>query len=437
MYRASRPYAPNQVHKLPRDPRKWMEENDFVYFVQDFLNMLNLDAFREKVDPRKSRAGAPTYDHRMLLGVLLYCYANGIFSSRKMAEAVKTHLPLIYLSGEQQPSYSTIARFRAQHVDKFKDLLAMMVNFALEEGYIGFDSLGVDGTKIAASASMGKNIEVACEIKKKTKEAVDKAEQIDREEEGKPIKKSPEKREIESNSHESNKEKISRKERLEKVKQSHKEASQKSSQDEKKDDEKDCSEANKSQSKKEVTKKNLTDSDSRIMKTSKGFLQGYNAQLAIEGKNQFIVGAYATSQQNDQHELLPVLNNFIDTYKIEPNKLLADAGYCNEETLEFLEKNYECEGIIATGRGGVAKRKINTEKLPYTSKMSAKLASDMGKKIYSKRQWICEAPISWLKEVLGFTRFRLRGLIKVSGELSLAVLALNLLRLHRMIKSAI
>ena len=149
------------------------------------------------------------------------------------------------------------------------------------------------------------------------------------------------------------------------------------------------------------------------------------------------MGAYATSQQNDQHELLPVLNNFIDTYKIEPNKLLADAGYCNEETLEFLEKNYECEGIIATGRGGVSKRKINKEKLPYTSKMSAKLASDMGKKIYSKRQWICEAPISWLKEVLGFTRFRLRGLIKVSGELSLAVLALNLLRLHRMIKSAI
>ena len=435
MYRAVRYYCPNQITLMPRNPQEWLEKNHFAYFIEEFLRQMDLNIFLEKLDPHQSCAGAPTYNPRMILGILLYSYSQGVFSARKIAKNITESIPLTYLAGEQRPSHSTLSRFRTQHSDAFKELLAMMIHFAVKNGYIDFNELGVDGTKIAASASMGKNVEVevARDLQTVAKDIVDNSEQIDQSEEKEQqlAKRSAKKRKKKDPPEK----KRSQEEMLEEIKQSHKEAAQEppppaqSKQEEKHED--------KSSAKKELTKENLTDSDSRIMKNSKGYLQGYNAQLAVEGKNQLIVGARVISQQNDQNQLLPMVDDIKENYGREPDTVLADAGYCNEETLKTLNEEYECEGVIATGRSGGSKRKINEEKLPYTKKMSDKLNTPRGKEIYRKRQWICEAPIGWLKNNTGFDKFHLRGLVKVNGELNLVVNAINLLRIHRISTSRI
>ena len=177
---------------------------------------------------------------------------------------------------------------------------------------------------------------------------------------------------------------------------------------------------------------NFTDPESRIMNTStEGFQQCYNAQTAVDEAHQIIVATQVGAQASDQGRLMPLLDEVSDSFGVEPEVVLADAGYCNEVDLVALEER-GIDGYVALGREGKARVAVDPHTRAATHRMGEKLARAKGKAQYAKRKWMSEGPNGWVKEVLGFRRFSLRGLDKVRGEWHLVCLALNIRRLAAM-----
>ena len=162
--------------------------------------------------------------------------------------------------------------------------------------------------------------------------------------------------------------------------------------------------------------------------SSEGFQQCYNAQTVVDETHQIIVATDVEANASDQGQLLPLLDEVSETFEVEPEVVLADAGYCNEADLVALEER-GIDAHIALGREGKAKVAVDRDTRAATHRMGEKLASAKGKAQYAKRKWLSEAPNGWIKEVLGFRRFSVRGAHQVRGEWHLVCLALNIKRM--------
>ena len=149
----------------------------------------------------------------------------------------------------------------------------------------------------------------------------------------------------------------------------------------------------------------------------------------MAGASQLIVATEVSSHANDQGRLVPLLDAVEAVHGERPATVLADAGYCNEADLVTLEAR-GVDGHVALGREGRRDVAVDAAKCPATARMAAKLATAEGRAQYARRKWLSEAPNGWIKEVLGFRRFSLRGLDKVRGEWDLVCLALNIKRLQ-------
>ena len=175
---------------------------------------------------------------------------------------------------------------------------------------------------------------------------------------------------------------------------------------------------------------NFTDPESRIMKTSsEGFQQCYNAQTVVDGDNQVVVATTVTDSASDQGQLIPMVDAVRDAFGETPEQVLADAGYCSEPNLQAL-KERDIDGYVSLAREGTAVMDPDPDKYPAKARMAKKLASEEGRRRYARRKWMAEAPVGWIKEVMGFRRFSFRGLEKVQAEWDLVCLALNVKRLH-------
>ena len=180
----------------------------------------------------------------------------------------------------------------------------------------------------------------------------------------------------------------------------------------------------------EKSQSNFTDPESGIMKAgNEGFQQCYNAQAAVDAEHQLLVATDVTANASDRGGLPVLLDQVRETFETQPETVLADAGYCNERDLADLETR-GVDGYVAAGREnkGVAGRDL--EKHPATGRMVEKLSTPAGRAVYAERKWLSEAPYGWVKHVLGFRRFSLRGLEQVRGEWDLVCLAVNAKRLH-------
>ena len=162
--------------------------------------------------------------------------------------------------------------------------------------------------------------------------------------------------------------------------------------------------------------------------STEGFQQCYNAQTAVDEAHRIIVATQVGAQASDQGRMLPLLDEVSAGFGVEPEVVLADAGYCNEADLAALEER-GIDGHVALGREGKARVAVAPHIRPATHRMGEKLAGAKGKAQYAKRKWLSEGPNGWIKEVLGFRRFSLRGLDKVRGEWHLVCLALNVRRM--------
>lgn len=178
---------------------------------------------------------------------------------------------------------------------------------------------------------------------------------------------------------------------------------------------------------------NFTDPQSRIMKTADGFQQCYNGQLAVDGEFQLIVANRQGNNPSDNGCLLPLLDEGKDTLGGDPHQCLADAGYRKEEDLQALE----ARGIgdyVSLRREGKKITEIDANRYPATARMAGKLATATGRSVYARRKHLVEAVNGWIKQVLGFRQFSLRGLYAVQGEWDLVCLSLNLRRMSSLMR---
>lgn len=179
----------------------------------------------------------------------------------------------------------------------------------------------------------------------------------------------------------------------------------------------------------EKAQENFTDPQSRIMKTPEGFQQCYNAQAAVDETHQLIVASDVSNATGDAGQLVPLVDQTRRNVGRKPERVLADTGYASEATFKALEEQ-RIRAYVALGREGKRQREIDPDRHPATARMARRLSRAPGKEHYRRRKAIPEPVFGWIKEVLGFRRFSMRGLDAARAEWNLVCLAMNLKRLH-------
>jgi transposase len=423
---------PHQSLLFPPSPADWLPENHLAWFIIETVDQLDLDCLLEEY--RISGKGELAYPPRVMLSLLIYAYCTGTFASRKIATQIDENIAFRVIARGHRPNFRTICRFREEHLDAFHRIFVQVVQLAKEAGLVKMGTVAIDGSKLKANASKRKAMSydrmlveekrLRSEIAKLTRAAKtqdeidDKAFGPDFRGDELPQELSTRKSRLATI--------LAAKKRLEERKAAEGEAKREA----KKKDDGDGPGAPPPEPTlpKPRDQENFTDPESRIMPTSgKSFEQGYNAQIAVDAKKQIVVAATVTQSTNDNNQLLPVLNAAHENTGQLTRRVLADAGYKNESDFAKL-KAMNVDAFVSIGREGKQAKRPKKEQ-PLTAAMRRKLATKRGRKQYKKRKGIVEPVFGWVKRVLGFRAFSLRGLRKVAGEWSLVCLALNLRRM--------
>ena len=430
-----RPYHPDQGLLLPPDLRDWLPEGHLAHHVSDLVDGLDLTAFYTRYEG-DGRRKSP-YEPRMMLKVLIYGYATGVVSSRGLARKLEEDVAFRVLAAGNFPSHRTICEFRRRHLGDFKRVFVEVVRLAAETGVASFGKLSIDGTKVRANASKRKAmsysrmLEEEMRLRGEIEALLDRARETDAEEDarfgeafrGDELPEELKRREDRLAAIRAAKERLEARQREADDARGRKPGQKrnpKGGRPYKRDHGEPDGKA----------QDNFTDPQSRIMKTSQeGFQQCYNAQVAVEGRNQLIVAVEVSNNASDQGRLTPLAREVESTHGRRPETVLADAGYCNEADLAKL-RALGVDGYVALGREGRREVAVDAETHPAKAAMAEKLATEAGRAQYAQRKWLSEAPIGWIKEALGFRRFSVRGLDKVQGEWDLVCLALNVKRMQ-------
>ncbi len=436
MPREYRRYDPNQSLLLPPSLRDWLPEDHLAFFLSDAIDALDLSAFDARYGDEGP--GSQAFDPRMMLKVLVYAYATGTFSSRKIARKLHEDVAYRVLGVDNFPAHRTISDFRQRHLPEFNDLFVQVVQTAQEVGLVKLGTVAVDGSKVKANASKRKAMsykrmkEEERRLRKEIRDLMTKAKKAD-DQEDKRYGKDRRGDELPA-------ELARREDRLRTIHAARRrlEARQREADREKGREPGDQDGAGKSGrpfkrafgEPEAKAQENFTDPESRIMKRgSSGYEQCYNTQIAVDEAEQIIVAVGVTQSAADVHQLEPLIDKIKETIGQHPDKALADAGYRSEPNLQLLEEK-GIEGFVAMGREKSGAPKEPAPENEATCRMGKKMKTDRAKKHYRKRKYLAEPPFAWIKSVMGFDRFSLRGLGKVTSEWDLACLAANLKRMH-------
>jgi len=430
-----RSYDPDQVMLLPAALQDWLPKGHLAYFINDSVDALDLSAFYA----RYAGGGARNqpFHPSMMVKVLVYGYATGVFSSRKIERRLHEDLAFRMLAAGNFPKHRTIRGFRALHLKELSDLLVQVVKLARELGLVKLGTVAIDGTKVKANASRHKAMsyermqEAEAELKAQIDALLQRAKRSDEAEADEPELDIP--AEIER-----------REKRLEaiaaarqRLEQRQREADTERGRSDDDDRRPRDGDGNPKGGRykrafgepEAKAQENFTDPDSRIMKgAGGGFDPSYNAQTAVDDTAHIIVAAELGNNAADCGQLLPMLQAVKDNLGALPKQGLADAGYRSEENLAKATSP-EMELVVALGREGKQQAQVDAAAYPHTAAMAAKLQTKEGRAAYRRRKWIAEPPNGWIKNVLGFRQFSLRGLKKVQAEWKLVCLALNLRRM--------
>ena len=419
------------------------------YVPKDHLSRLVVALVREELDlsaiggSYRSVLGQPPFDPRLMTALLLHGYASGIYSSRRIARASVERADFMMIVAGDPPDFRTIAEFRKRHLEALGSLFVQVLKLAEKAGLVKLGHVALDGTKLKANASKHKAMSYE---RMKKREAALQAE-VDRWLKAAEAADAAEdklygaQRGDEMPDWVADKEK--RLEKLRAAKAALEAEAQAAAEEEmrrrEKAQEKRLAEGRKKSGKTPAPPKaepagkaqrNFTDPESRILLTKDGYIQGYNAQAAVDGKAQIIVAYGLTPGMSDQDQLVPLLDGIEQNLGRKPKEASADAGYCSEANLAALA----ARGIgayIAPGRAkhpGEVKRKSTG---PLTTAMRAKLKRAGWRSRYRLRKQIVEPVFGQIKQARGFRQFLLRGIDKVKAEWALICTAHNLTKLAR------
>jgi transposase len=429
------PYEPNQDFLLPPSLSEWLPENHLAYFVSEIIDRLDLEIFysRYEGDGRRNQP----FDPAMLVKVLVYGYATGVFSSRKMARKLYEDVAFRMLGAGSFPSHRTICDFRLRHLPELKGLFVEVVLLARELGLVKLGTIALDGTKIKANASKhkamsyGRMKEQEQKLKQEIEVLLERARTTDAQEDARlGVDQADEDLPMELRR---------RQERLAKIEAAKvrvKARQVKADQERGRhgDDQQRWGDGAGRPFKQlfgepdDKAQDNFTDPESRIMKMGGNFEQCYNAQAVVTGESQLIIANGLTNNAADNGELLPMIETVKNNLGQLPERVLSDSGYRSEQGFGGLEEK-GVEGLVALGREGKDRTAIDPQRYPATARMAERLASSEGQAHYRRRKVIVEPVFGWIKHVMGFRQFSLRGLTKVNGEWSLVCLALNVRRM--------
>ena len=426
MAKTFRPYDPDQMLLMPPSLADWVPEDHLARFVRDVVEALDLSAIE---DVYTEERGYPPYDPRMMVGVLLYAYCTGTYSARKIATKLVDSVAFRFLAAGNQPDFRTLSEFRRRHGEALAALFTQGLRLCRQAGLVKLGRVAIDGTKITANASKHKAMSYG---RMRTQEAaleqevhalLRQAEAADREDDR---RYGPERRGDELPA-----ELARRESRLQKIREAkaalEAEARAQAQAEGRPPD---------SGTPADKAQRNFTDPEAKIQKTSDGFIQGYNAQIAVDGSPaQIIVAQHVTPAAPDVQQLVPVVTAITAGLGRQPQSVLADAGYWSESNVQALEAK-RIEPFIATGRrkhsesAAVAPRGRPPEGLTAKDRMARKLATRRGHAIYARRKAIVEPVFGQIKHTRGFRQFLRRGLVRVQQEWALICLSHNLLKLH-------
>ena len=439
MSKEFRPWKIDEAQLLPASVQD--------YVPRDHLSRLIVALVREELDVSaiigsyKSGLGQPPFEPRMMTALLLHGYASGIYSSRRIAKAAVERAGFMMIVAGDPPDFRTISEFRRRHLKALAGLFVQVLKLAERAGLVKLGHVALDGTKIKANASKHKAMSYERMKKREAELAAEvdgwlkAAEAADPEED----RLLGEKRGEELPDWVADNQK-----RLEKIRQAKAEleAETKAAAEEEERRRAKAEEERKAAGRKKTGKtpappnrepagksqRNFTDPESRVLLTKDGYVQGFNAQAAVDGTAQIIVAHELTASMSDHGQLVPLIDAIDNTLGRKPKQASADSGYLSEENLKALSER-GIGAYIATGRAKhptEVKRKLGG---PLTQAMREKLKRAGWRSRYRLRKQIVEPVFGQIKQARGFRQFLLRGIDKVRAEWAMICTAHNLTKL--------
>lgn len=455
--RKFRPYEPNQAYLLPPTLREWLPQKHLALFVSDVVDELDLGDIYRSYESEDGR-GQPPYHPAMLVKLLVYGYCIGVLSSRKIEKATETDIAFRVLAANSHPDHDTIAAFRQRHLKALAELFIQILKLCQKAGLVKLGNVAVDGSKVLANASKHKamsydrmeqaepQLEAEITALLTQAQAIDDAEDEEfgrghrgdelpaelerREGRLKKIRAAKAELEAEAKAKAEEEAKIAQEKLAEREKRERETGKKMGGRPPQvKDPEKAVPEAK--------AQRNFTDPESRIMKdgATKGFVQAFNAQAAVDGFAQIIVATSVTQETNDKKQLVPMLLKTEENTGRLPEAGTADTGYFSTAAVTD-DRLAGVELLVATERQkhGVQLPESEgavPEDAPALEQMRHKLRTPEGKALYKQRKAIVEPVFGQIKEGRGFRRFSFRGLVKATAEWDIVCMTHNLLKLFR------
>lgn len=436
-----------QQYLMPPSIQDWLPENHLARFIVDIVSQLDLHPLSESYAGKGMKAHHP----QILLSLLFYGYATGIFSSRKIERATYDSVAFRFIAADTHPDHDTISTFRKRFLDQLKPLFLQILMLAREMGVLRLGKVSLDGTKVKANASKHRALsydhanKLEQQLQAEVDELIRLAEQADTEAipDGLDIPEELSRRQDRIASIAKAKETIEQRaaERYAQEQQEYEKKIAARQEKIKATGRKPggCEPKPPKPGPRKHDQVNLTDEESRIMPSSdKGFEQAYNAQAMVDVASMIIVESLISQSPNDKREVEPALAALTalpeELGKVDT--LLADAGYYSDDNVASC-KEAKIEAFIPPGRDKhnktLAERFAQPASLPKDAQpiehMRHKLKTEEGRAVYAKRKCTVEPVFGIIKHVLGFRQFLLRGLKAVAGEWTLVSIAWNLKRM--------
>jgi transposase len=442
----------NQLFLLPPSIQDWLPEDHLARFVVDIVEQLDLSAISGAYNNR----GTQAYSPKMLVALLFYGYATGVFTSRKLERGTYDSVAIRFVAANTHPDHDTIANFRRRFHGEIKDIFQQVLIVAHAMGVLRLGAVSLDGTKINANASKHKALSYqhACKLEAQIKaqieellaraEAADKADMPD----GMDLPEELARREQRLAAIAEAKAEIERRaaERFA--------AEQEAYEHKLSEREKKAKDSGKKPRGKRPTpptpgpgpkeQVNLTDPESRIMPKGNAFAQAYNAQACVDADSLLIVANRISQSPNDQAELTPMLEELgmLPPTLCPVRQLLGDGGYFSEANVRaclqaglepYISPVREKHTQSAFERFAEPTTPCPPAQSDPVGNMRHRMKTKMGKALYALRKSTVEPIFGIIKSILGFTRFSFRGKELAASEWSIVCTAWNIKRLHSLL----